>query len=66
MLSHQTYFSSLFSYENSHFMAQLHKSVAIYSCYPKIMDALNIKKGKSCTPRSCALKPFNLELRDSA
>ena len=36
--------------------AQMHKS----------LDALNIKKGKSCTPRSCALKPFNLELRDSA
>ena len=32
----------------------------------KLLEEQNIKKGKSCTPRSCALKPFNLELRDSA
>ncbi len=47
-------------------MAQLHKSVAIISYYPKIIVVLYIKNGRSCTPRSCALKPFNFELRDSA
>ena len=46
--------------------AQLHKSVALQSYYPKIIVVLCIKNVRFCTPRSCALNPFNFEFRDSA
>lgn len=49
-----------------HYLAQLQISVAITFCYPKIIVVLYMKNGRSCTPRSCALKPFNFEFRDSA
>ncbi|SFG74792.1 hypothetical protein SAMN05216383_1381 [Prevotella sp. KH2C16] len=50
----------------AHKTAQLQISVAITFCYPKIIVVLYMKNGRSCTPRSCALKPFNFEFRDSA
>jgi len=47
-------------------LAQLHKSVALQSYYPKNIVVLCIKNVRFCTPRSCALNPFNFEFRDSA
>lgn len=49
--------------EDATVLAHLQSSV---SPYPKIMHSLNIKNGRSDTPLSCALKPFILELSDSA
>ena len=64
-------FSLLFSliannvgfHKDTHFLAHLQSSVGDY---PKSLHSLNMKNGRSDTPRSCARKPFILELSDSA